>query len=66
MTHFFQDLVASLDLQFPWLLPVLEGIEHTVPAPVRLLICGSLMLWMAFLRRRHAAGAASGLHHVLI
>ncbi len=65
MIHFFQDLVASLDLHFPWLLPVLEGIEHAVPAPVRLLICGSLTLWIIFLRKRHAA-TTSGLHLVLL
>ncbi len=64
--NFFQDVAASLDHYLPWLLPVLEGIEHTVPVPARLLICGSLMVWMAFLRRRHAASTATGFHQVLI
>ncbi len=66
MTHLVQDLAASLDVHLPWLLPILEGIELMVPAPVRLLICGSLMLWMVFLRKRHAAVAAGGLHQLYL
>ncbi len=63
--NFFQDLIASLDLNLPWLLPILEGFEHTVPATMRILLCGSLMVWMV-LRRRTAAAAAGGLHQVFL
>ena len=49
-----QDLIAGLDLSLPWLLPALEAIEQTVPAPVRLLACVPLLVWLTVLRRRHA------------
>ncbi len=49
-----QDLIATLDLDLPWLLPALEAFEAAVPAPVRLLVCGLLLAWLAALRVKSA------------
>ncbi|MCP3960797.1 MAG: hypothetical protein GY719_23380 [bacterium] len=60
-----QDLVTSLDLYLPWLLPTLETIELAVPSTARLLICVPLIAWFAVLRQRHATSPAQ-LHRVLM
>ncbi len=51
-----QDIIATLDLDLPWLLPTLEAIEQTVPPTVRLLVCGLLLAWLTVLRIRNAGG----------
>ncbi len=55
MTQIFQDFIAKLDLSLPWLLPALETLEQTVPAPVRLSMCLALTVWFVLLRHRNAA-----------
>ncbi len=45
-----QDLIATLDLDLPWLLPALEAFETAVPAPLRLLVCGLPLAWLAVLK----------------
>ena len=55
-----QNFIADLDMVLPWLLPVLETIDRTVPPPARLLICIPLLVWFAVLRHRHARDRAAG------
>ncbi len=61
-----QELIASLDLYLPWLLPALETVEQTVPATVRFPIGVLLMVWVAVLRQRDPASAAGHLHRVAL
>lgn len=61
-----QNLIANVDLYLPRLLPALEAIELTVPSTVRLLICVLLTVWLAVLKQRHAAAAASRFHQVVL
>ncbi len=62
-TALLQDLIANLDLHLPWLLPVMEAIELTVPSPVRLVICLALMGWLAVIKQRSAT-STGGLQRV--
>ncbi len=64
MTQILQDFIARMDMSLPWLLPILETLEQTVPSTARLTMCAALMVGFAFLRHRNAA--ASHLHRAAL
>ncbi len=53
--NFLENLIVSLDMHLPWLLPSLEALEQAFPSAIRILACVPLATWLVYSRQRQAS-----------